>query len=166
MKISKMTTMVTDTARPSPPPQTKTQPDALQGDFYESSKSLKRDALMAVSLLSPMALPPSAGMAVGGVIGGLGLLAGYGELREGMRNMNTREVIDGVLHMGASTAMLTSVVVSNPITAAVATGVGMTLLAAKRVVDRPKVAVEVALYEPFKMIRDSGISIYNERKDG
>lgn len=135
------------------------------GDFYESSRSLKRDGLITGALLAPLALPHTASMAVGGVVGTLGLVAGYGEMREGMRNMNTREVLDGVLHMGASTAMLTSSFVSNPVTATIASTVGVSLMAAKLLVDHPKDVLDVALYQPLKLVKDAGKSIYNEFKD-
>lgn len=141
---------------PPPPPQ--------PGDFFESSRSLKRDGLMAGALLAPLALPPMASLAIGGVVGTLGLVAGYGEMREGMRTMRTREVLDGVLHMGASSAMLTSALVSNPFTSAIASGVGLALMGAKLLVDHPKDVVDVALYQPLKLVTDAGKSIWNEFK--
>lgn len=153
------------TVTPPPPPDPKPQPPL---HFLESSRSLRRDALLAGALASTVTLPKAAALGVGGVVGVLGLVASYGEIREGMRTMNTHEVIGGALHMGASTALLasaalqTSASVSGGLVGGMVAAGGLTLLAAKTLYDRPGDVADVVFRQPLNLVRDAGKSIWLE----
>ena len=146
--------------QPTPPPAPK--PPA---HFLESSRSLRRDSLLTGALASTIVLPKSAAMGVGAVVGTLGMLAGYGEVREGMRTMNTHEVIGGALHMGASAALLASAAMPGSILGGLVAAGGMTVLAAKTLYDRPKDVADVLFRQPVALVRDAGKSVWLEFKN-
>ncbi|MBT9587979.1 hypothetical protein IV102_31880 [bacterium] len=150
---------------PQPAPDPKPQPPT---HFLDSSRSLRRDALLAGALASTITLPKTAALGVGGVVGVLGLVASYGEIREGMRTMNTHEVIGGALHMGASTALLasaalqTSATVSGGLVGGLVAAGGLSMLAAKTLYDRPGDVADVVFRQPLNLVRDAGKSIWLE----
>ncbi|MFN8611898.1 MAG: hypothetical protein U0931_30415 [Vulcanimicrobiota bacterium] len=146
---------------PAPAPDPKPQPTS---HFGQSSRSLRRDSLLGSALASTIVLPKNGAMGVGAVVGGLGVLAAYGEIREGMRNMNTHEVLDGAIHMGASVALLASAAMPGTVVGGFVAAGGMSLLAAKTVYDRPKDVADVLLRQPIGLVRDAGKSIWLEFK--
>ena len=107
-------------------------------------------------------LSPAAGKLVGSLVGGLGLVAGYGEVREGMQTSDIHQVLDGALHMGVSVSLLAVAAVSSPLVGAFLSTGGYTLLAGKMLYDHPKEVVDTVALQPFKLARDAARSIWRE----
>lgn len=149
--------------QPAPAPTPDPKPPA-PSHFSQSSRSLRRDSLIGSALASTIVLPKHGAMGVGAVVGTLGAIAAYGEIREGMRNMNTHEVLDGAIHMGASMALLASAAMPGSVVGGFVAAGGISLLAAKTVYDRPKDVADVLLRQPIGLVRDAGKSIWLEFK--
>lgn len=145
---------------PSPPPE----PPEPPVYFRESARCARRDLLFGAALTAatPGVLPPTAGKIVGGVVGGLGLLSGYGEVREGMKQADIHQVIDGALHMGIAVSLLAVTAVSSQLAGAFLSTGGYTLLAGKILYDHPADVLDVLALQPLKLARDAGRSLWHE----
>lgn len=150
------------TPEPTPPPEP--PPSEPKSYFRDSARSGRRDLLFGVALAAgtPGVLPPTAGKLVGGIVGGLGLVSGYGEVREGMRRSDVHQVLDGALHMGISITLLAVAAVSSPLVGAFLSTGGYTLLGTKILYDHPKDALDVVALQPLGLIRDAGRSVWLE----
>lgn len=150
------------TPEPTPPPEP--PPSEPRIYFRDSARSGRRDLLFGVALTAgtPGLLSPTAGRLVSGIVGGLGLISGYGEVREGMRRSDVHQVLDGALHMGISISLLTVAAVSSPLAGALLSTGGYTLLAAKVLYDHPQDALDVVALQPLGLLRDAGRSVWLE----
>lgn len=138
-------------------------PGAAAPRFKDSASSVKRDAVLTGLMIASAFLPPPARIIVAGVGGGLAMLTGFGELREGMRHMDTHEVFDGALHMLAGGAMVAAGTVGGPIFDAWALSGGVGLLAAKQaLVDHPKEAIVGSFKEVGGLVKDGFLSVREE----
>ncbi len=149
------------TPDPAPLPDPPSEPKSY---FSDSARSGRRDLLFGVALAAgtPGVLPPTAGKLVSGIVGGLGLISGYGEVREGMRRSDIHQVLDGALHMGVSVSLLAMTAVSSPLVGAFLSTGGYTLLAGKMLYDHPKDVLDVVALQPLGLIRDAGRSVWLE----
>ncbi|MEW6283022.1 MAG: hypothetical protein AB1758_30695, partial [Candidatus Eremiobacterota bacterium] len=148
---------------PPPPPDPEPKPEPAPPKFREAARSFRRDALLGGALLASAAgvMPRYAGP----VVGAFGILAGYGELREGMRKMDTHETIDGVLHMAASSTLIAASLVNNLFFATMVAGGGLAVLGLKALYDHPRDALDVLVGQPLALIRDAAGAIVEEFKD-
>lgn len=146
---------------PAPLPDPPSEPKSY---FTDSARSGRRDLLFGLALAAgtPGVLPPTAGKLVSGIVGGLGLLSGYGEVREGMRRSDIHQVLDGALHMGISVSLLAVTAVSSPLVGAFISTGGYTLLAGKMLYDHPRDVLDVVALQPLGLIRDAGRSVWLE----
>lgn len=158
--------LITRATAPIPPPRVEPSPPPPEPEpmFRDSARCARRDMLFGAALAAgtPGVLSPTAGKLVGGIVGGLGILSGYGEVREGMKRSDLHQVLDGAFHIGISVSLLATAAVASPLVGAFISTGGYTMLAGKMLYDHPREVVDTLALQPFKLIRDAGRSVWNE----
>ncbi|MBM3461894.1 MAG: hypothetical protein FJX76_07325 [Armatimonadetes bacterium] len=130
--------------------------------LLKSSASIERDVFLGTTSALSRVIPGFAGRLAGGITGPLAAISGFGELREGMRTDNTRQVLDGALHMAAGGLTTAAALAPNPIIGTVLAVASLGVLGFKVVMDRPVGLVRLTVVEAGRLVRDAFQAVRNE----